>query len=167
MVKDLHLSWLISSPYNVWTKANRHIAFLWKATADKLQVNELLNNTRLIPEIFNHTSHMTAIWAQLKNMSLQLNAVQEKLENCSFAVGNSHVTEAPPTTPTPGQLLHHDMTSRRVKTCNFHRLLLLNSLPFRPPLFFFSRLPYPSPLSSQDPLPLNSPISIRRCSKWW
>ncbi|CAH3119313.1 unnamed protein product [Porites lobata] len=71
------------------------------ATADKLQVNELLNNTRLIPEIFNQTSHMTAIWAQLKNMSLQLNAVQEKLENCSFGVGNSHVTEAPPTTPTP------------------------------------------------------------------
>ena len=88
---------------------------------------------------------MTAIWAQLKNMSLQLNAVQEKLENCSFAVGNNHVTEAPPTTPTPGQLLHHDMTSRRVKRCNFHRFLLLISLPFRTPLFFFSRLPYPSP----------------------
>ena len=54
---------------------------------------------------------MTAIWAQLKNMSLQLNAVQEKLDNCSFGVGSSHVTEATPTTPTPGQLLHHDMKS--------------------------------------------------------
>lgn len=46
---------------------------------------------------------MAAIWSQLKNMSLQLNAFQEKLENCSFGVGSSHVTEAPPTTPTPGQ----------------------------------------------------------------
>ena len=55
-------------------------------------MSELLNHTRLIPEIFNHTSQLTALWAQVKNMSQKLNAVQEKLENCSFGGGNGHET---------------------------------------------------------------------------
>ncbi|KAL9957684.1 hypothetical protein ACROYT_G034608 [Oculina patagonica] len=75
---------------------------------DKHQVSELLNNTRLLPEIFNHTSQLTDLWAQVKNMSDKLNAVQEKLENCSFGGGNGHMTLQtttliPATTPIPTQ----------------------------------------------------------------
>jgi len=75
---------------------------LSQATPDNQQVSELLNYTRLIPEIFNHTSQLTTLWAQVKNMSEKLNAVQEKLENCSFGAGNGHVTLQTTTTiPTP------------------------------------------------------------------
>ena len=81
---------------------------LSQATPDKQQVSELLNYTRLIPEIFNHTSQLTALWAQVKNMSEKLNAVQDKLENCSFGGGNGHATlqtttRAPTTSPTPAK----------------------------------------------------------------
>lgn len=83
---------------------------------DKEQVSDLLNYTRLIPEIFNHTSQLTALWAQVKNMSEKLSVVQEKLENCSFGGGTGHgtlqtttpipttspmTTTIPTTTPTP------------------------------------------------------------------
>ena len=72
---------------------------LSQATPDKEQVSELLNHTRLIPEIFNRTSQLTALWAQVKNMSEKLIAVQEKLENCSFGGGNGHETLQTPTEP--------------------------------------------------------------------
>jgi len=75
-------------------------------------VSQLLNNTRLIPEIFNHTSQLTALWAQLMNMSNKLNAIEDRLDNCSFIAANGLVTLPPPTTtpvptqsttPTPGK----------------------------------------------------------------
>lgn len=80
--------------------------YLSQATPDKEQVSELLNYTRLIPEIFNHTSQLTDLWAQVKNMSEKLNAVQEKLENCSFGGGTGHgtlqtTTLIPTTSPMP------------------------------------------------------------------
>ena len=95
--------------------ANDSIFFfinLSQATSDKEQVSELLNYTTLIPEIFNHTSRLTALWAQVKDMSEKLNAVEEKLENCSFGGRNGHETlqattpipttsPMPTTTPTP------------------------------------------------------------------
>ena len=62
------------------------------ATPDKREMSELLNNTRLIPEILNHTSQLTSLWAQLKNMTDKLNAIQDKLDNCSFGAGGGHVT---------------------------------------------------------------------------
>jgi len=74
------------------------------ASPDKHQVSQLLNNTRLIPEIFNHTSQLTALWAQLMNMSNKLNAIQDRLDNCSFSAANGLVTLPPPTTtPVPTQ----------------------------------------------------------------
>jgi len=85
------------------------------ATPDNQQVSELLNYTRLIPEIFNHTSQLTTLWAQVKNMSEKLNAVQEKLENCSFGAGNGHVTlqtttTIPTPTPTPTEPVYANCT---------------------------------------------------------
>lgn len=84
---------------------------LFQAVPDKEQVSDLLNYTRLIPEIFNHTSQLTALWAQVKNMSEKLSAVQEKLENCSLGGGTDYGTlqttpipttsPMPTTTPTP------------------------------------------------------------------
>ena len=86
--------------------ANDSFVNLSQATLDNQQMSELFNYTRLIPEIFNHTSQLTALWVQVKNMSEKLNAVQEKLENCSFGGGNGHVTlqtttPIPTTSPTP------------------------------------------------------------------
>jgi len=79
---------------------------LSQASPDNQQMSEFLNYTRLIPEIFNHTSQLTALWVQVKNMSEKLNAVQEKLENCSYGGGSGHVTlqtttPIPTTSPTP------------------------------------------------------------------
>lgn len=78
---------------------------LSQAAPDKEQVSDLLNYTRLIPEIFNHTSQLTALWAQVKNMSEKLSAVQEKLENCSLGGGTGHgtlqTTPIPTTSPMP------------------------------------------------------------------
>ena len=73
---------------------------LSQATPDKEQVSELLNYTTMIPEIFNHTSQLAALWAQVKNMSEKLYSIQEKLENCSFGGGNGHETLRT-TTPSP------------------------------------------------------------------
>lgn len=67
-------------------------------------MSELINNTRIIPEIFDHTSQLTNLWAHLKNMTEKLDAIQDKLENCTLrsVEANERVTEPIPTTPTPG-----------------------------------------------------------------
>ena len=79
---------------------------LFQVNPDKEQVSELLNYTRLFPEILNHTSQLPALWAQVKNMSEKLNSIQEKLENCSFGGGTGHetlqkTTPIPTTSPMP------------------------------------------------------------------
>lgn len=73
------------------------------STANKHEMSELINNTRIIPEIFDHTSQLTNLWAHLKNMTEKLDAIQDKLENCTLrsVEANERVTEPIPTTPTP------------------------------------------------------------------
>ena len=79
---------------------------------DNNQLNKILNNTRFVPAIFDQTNHLAKLWAQVMNMSEQLTAVQNRLENCSFGGGYGHVivpsassTLAPIQTssPTPTQ----------------------------------------------------------------
>lgn len=79
---------------------------------DNNQLNKILNNTRFVPAIFDQTNHLAKLWAQVMNMSEQLTAVQNRLENCSFGGGYGHVivpsassTSAPIQTssPTPTQ----------------------------------------------------------------
>ena len=74
--------------------------FLPKAAADKNEMSEMLNHTRLIPEILKHTSQLNTLWAQLRNMTDKLDSIQGKLDNCSFGAANGHVTLPPPTSPT-------------------------------------------------------------------
>ena len=79
-------------------------------SSDNNQLNKILNNTRFVPAIFDQTNHLAKLWAQVMNMSEQLTAVQNRLENCSFGGGyvivpSASSTSAPIQTssPTPTQ----------------------------------------------------------------
>lgn len=74
---------------------------------EQLSLSEITNNTRLIPEILNHTSQLTELWAQLRIMTDKLDKIQDELENCSLGARYGHLTAATPSTAAPSEWQLH------------------------------------------------------------
>ena len=80
------------------------------------EFQEILNNTRLLPFIYNHTDQIREIFARLQKMNVELEAVRDKLENCSMNSGGSTVK------PIPGE------RERNKTKNNQHTIIQYNSL---------------------------------------